>query len=99
MRNYKFKSKEERPNGLHLKYYIEKADGSKLDKEGIFLVLRVDKNNIDSTKEHVFRHACLEATKTLSNVIGDVMPELAQDLNNLIINIEQSNESRNKQRE
>ncbi|MND76073.1 hypothetical protein D3C80_677100 [compost metagenome] len=49
MRNYKFKSKEEGPNGLHLKYYIEKADGS----------------------------------------------ELAQDLNNLIINIEQSNESRN----
>jgi len=69
------KTREENPDGLHQKYLISKVDGSDIDTEAEYFVLRIDKAG---ERNHV--NACLKALKVYSNEIENSIPKLANDL-------------------
>lgn len=69
-------TKEENPNGLHLKYYISKVDGTPIDPEAEYFILRLDENATDL--RHV--NACRQAICTYAKAMQEFLPELANDL-------------------
>ena len=71
-------TKEENPNGLHLKYYITKVDGTPVDPDAEYFLLRLDEKSTDL--RHV--NACRQAVCTYANAIQEFFPELAKDLLN-----------------
>ena len=64
-------------NGLYQKYVIKKRDGSEVDPEAIYFVLRLDK---DFTARKV--------TWAYAHEIYDSNPELSEDLKDLLWGIE-----------
>lgn len=53
-------TKDENPDGLHQKYIITKADGSPVDPNAIYFVLRLDYNNGDDIHIHACRSAAYQ---------------------------------------
>jgi hypothetical protein len=69
-------TREENPNGLHLRYIVSKTDGQPVDDDAEYFVLRLDKNGSDP--KHI--EACRKAIITYAVVIETHLPELAKDL-------------------
>lgn len=67
------KTKEENPNGLHLKYIISKADGSKIDPSAEYFVLRLDekgdKEHVEASKVAILAYADMISNVDLANDI------------------------------
>lgn len=59
------KSKKSNPNGLHQKYVVKKADGSPVDPNAMYFVLRLD--NGSSDPDHV--DACQQAASAYARAI------------------------------
>lgn len=72
-----FKSKENNPDGLYQKYFIQKTNGKPVDSNAEYFVLRLDK---DGEKNHV--NACLKALKVYASEIEQYIPKLSADLKN-----------------
>lgn len=68
-------TKEQNPEGLHQKYKIEKADGSPIDPEAEYFVLR-----LDAKGDYPHVEAGRKAMKVYANEIESEIPELAKDL-------------------
>lgn len=71
-------TKKENPEGLHQKYIINKSNGSQIDNDAEYFVLRLDKNGSDPI--HI--KACRQAVLTYANHIKDHLPQLSSDLIN-----------------
>ena len=69
------KSKIDNPNGLHLKYYIEKLDGEPLDPGFEGFLLRLDENG---EANHVA--ASRKALLVYADEIESYIPQLAEDI-------------------
>ncbi|WOO40391.1 hypothetical protein [Rubellicoccus peritrichatus] len=69
-------TKEENPNGLHQKYVVTKADGSSVDPDAEYFVLRLDYKGGDVS--HV--RACRAALSMYAKAIQERIPDLANDL-------------------
>jgi hypothetical protein len=69
-------TKEENPKGLHGKYIITKADGSPVDADSEYFVLRLDNGGGDPV--HIA--ACRKAALCYADVIESHIPQLAADL-------------------
>lgn len=85
----KIPTPEENPNGLHSKYKIEHTDGSPIDPEAIYFVLRIDKKQ----KNLIHQIACREAAykyceevKSLA-ISSNTCYKVADELNQLLVNI------------
>lgn len=76
----KLPTKEENPNGLHQKYIVSKADGTPIDKDAIYFVLRVD----DGAKDQGHLEACREALFTYASHMLRHNIVLANDLLDLL---------------
>lgn len=63
-------------DGLYNKYIISKTDGSEVDKDAKYFVLRYD----DKQKNKVNMKASLEAIKTYAEIIDETNEFLAYDL-------------------
>ena len=92
------KTKEENPKGLYGKYYIQKITGHKIvghsffgepqfeaeleevSEDAKYFVLRYD----DHQKDKNHRKACLEALKTYAICIRPFIPELADNLDEIL---------------
>lgn len=68
--------KKENPNGLHIKYNIQKVSGEPIDDGAEYFVLRLDKGGDDPI--HI--QACREAILVYANKIKSHLPELSKDL-------------------
>lgn len=66
---------EQNPNGLHGRYHIAKADGSPVDSNAEYFVLRVDANG---DEDHV--RACRNALAVYATGIAPHLPQLAAEL-------------------
>lgn len=62
--------------GLYNKYNVSKADGSPVDPEAIYIVLRVDKG------EYV--HACRAGVMAFARAVRPINPQLHDDLVELL---------------
>lgn len=69
-------SKEENPNGLHIRYNITKADGTPVDPNAEYFVLRLDYGGKD--ENHI--RACRVAINAYSLAIQTHIPKLADDI-------------------
>jgi len=69
-------TKDENPEGLHLRYIVTKANGKQVDPEAEYFVLRLDLKGDD--KDHIF--ACRKAIQVYADHINEAIPELAADL-------------------
>lgn len=67
-------SKQDKPNGLHEKYRVLKADGG--PAPGEYFVLRLDKGGKDPAQTA----ACRKAVLTYADAIEPHLPQLAADL-------------------
>lgn len=65
----------ERPQGLHRKYLIHKADGSPVDPKAEYFLLRLDEH-----ADPKFREASRKAVLCFAAEIEECLPELASDL-------------------
>lgn len=75
---------EERPDGLHKRYKIEKADGSPVDPNGTYFVLRLDSGGRD--RLHVA--ACRAAARTYSAIVeGSHLHGVAVDLLTVLVDL------------
>lgn len=72
------KTKAEKPKGLFQKYIIYKADGTPLNENAEYFVLRLD--NQCSDRKHV--EACRKAVLLYALEIGEHLPKLSKDLLN-----------------
>ena len=63
------------PNGVHHRYNIEKADGTPVDPEAEYFVLRLDKK-----ADPAHRRACLRALAVYAAAIEETLPQLAEEL-------------------
>ena len=61
-------------DGIHFKYLLAKADGSPVDEDGDYFVLKLNR------KDAKHAHACQEAALAYANDIEEVLPQLAEDL-------------------
>ncbi len=68
--------------GLLNKYIISKTDGSTIDKDAEYFILRLDLQDMHSKENTFHRIACRKAILTYAEEIKDVLPELAKDLIN-----------------
>lgn len=66
--------------GLKVKYHLTKADGSPVDPNARYFVLR-----LDAGAEPNHRKACIAALSTYAAVIQPHLPELARDLRQLYL--------------
>lgn len=90
------KTQEENPEGLYVKYRVEKSDGTPVDPNAVYFVLRLDFSECDqeNNPEHMGkrRHirACRAALWTYCNEIQSVPPlaQLARELRQLLRNTE-----------
>lgn len=75
------------PKGLYQRYNITKADGSPVDKEAIYFVLRVDQYGDDPK----WTKACREALANMGRMLSarGHLPELARDILKLVSKIEE----------
>ena len=64
------------PKGLYNKYYIIKTDGTQIDPNAEFLVLRIDKGCSNKT----WLAGARRAAAVLCDTIRFEMPELAKDI-------------------
>lgn len=69
-------SKNDNPNGLHIRYHITKADGSPVDEMAEYFVLRLDNGGSDPA--HIA--ACRKAVMTYADEIEPHIPQLATEL-------------------
>jgi hypothetical protein len=69
-------SPEENPLGLHTRYRVEKYDGTQVDQDAEYFVLRLDYGGDDHT--HVT--ACRVAIMTYADEIAHHLPQLAADI-------------------
>lgn len=69
-------SEGENPYGFHRKYAVSKADGSPVDPNAEYLVLRLD----DGCKQSPHFRASRKAAHTYANEIEEAMPEVAEDI-------------------
>ena len=65
-------------SGLKHKYNLTKADGSPVDPDGIYFVLKLN------SKDPAHREASQRAALVYANRIQETIPELAEDLRNLL---------------
>lgn len=72
----RFTDKSENPEGLHRKYFIQKADGGPVSPEAEYFVLRLD----TSCKDARHRDACIKAVLVYADAIADHLPDLARDI-------------------
>jgi len=70
-------SKEENPNGLHASYVVYKIDGTAIDDNPEYFVLRLDNGG---EPEHVA--ASRKAVMEYAREIEPFLPKLADDLRN-----------------
>jgi len=68
-----FLSRTVNPDGLHLKYIVTKADGSSVDPDAQYFVLR-----LDPKAKH--REAAIVAIMAYADAIEDDLPSLAAEL-------------------
>ena len=71
----KLKEKISNPSGLHRKYVVSKADGSPVDEDAVYFVLRVDSGG---QTDHV--EASRAAMKEYALKIRYFLPKLAADI-------------------
>lgn len=64
--------------GLTQKYNLTKSDGRPVDPDGIYFVLKLNSNHADH------RYACQEAALTYAMCIRPTVPELADDLRDVV---------------
>lgn len=69
--------KSENPNGLHQRYIVTKADGSPVDPNAIYFVMRLDSGGKDPTHIQAGRNAACEWANTILGM-GDVAKHLHQ---------------------
>ena len=70
------KTREENPEGLHMRYYVEKVSGKPVDEGAEYFVLRLDEKGKDP--KHIT--ACRKAILTYAEEIKDHLPTLSKDL-------------------
>lgn len=75
-------TKEENPDGLHGRYVISKADGSPVDPDAVYFVLRLDSGGSD----HKHVAACRAALEAYGDKLDELehLPELKSDVYQLI---------------
>lgn len=76
---------EENPEGLHLRYIVQKADGT-VDPKAVYFVLRLDNHGDDPN--HI--NACRRALRLYCCEISTTLPKLANDLTALLEKLETS---------
>jgi len=64
--------------GLYRKYQLVKADGSPVDPQGTYFVMRVDEFLIECDLDRSHRLACRKALRTYAEHCGN--PVLAKDI-------------------
>ena len=69
-------TQKENPKGLYQRYTISKTDGSPMDPNAEYFVLRVDLLGKDAT--HIL--ACRKALMVYAEAIKDHLPNLSKDL-------------------
>ena len=69
-------TQERNPKGLHLRYLISKVDGTPVDREAEYFVLRLDEKGNDPL--HIA--ACRKAIMVYAEEIKNHLPELSYDL-------------------
>jgi len=75
MKEDQLPTRDENPTGLHQKYIVTKADGTPVDPEAEYFVLRIDS---EADADH--RWACLRALETYAKAIEPNIPRLACEL-------------------
>ena len=69
-------TQKENPKGLYLRYLISKADGTPVDENAEYFVLRIDLNGKD--QKHIA--ACRKALMVYADEIKDHLPQLSREL-------------------
>ena len=69
-------TREDNPDGLHGRYFVEKTNGETMDSTAEYFVLRLDK---DATDLNHLR-ACRAAIHAYADAIELNIPQLAHDL-------------------
>lgn len=79
-------AKPQNPNGLHRRYEVRKADGSPVDPNAVYFVLRLDSDGTDP--DHI--QACRVAALAYSDQfpVGHRLRRLADELRELVEEIE-----------
>lgn len=73
---FKLPTQQENPAGFHARFLIQKADGSEIDPNAEYFVLRLDRGGSDQHNVE----ACRRAIMTYAAAIEPVLPVLAMDL-------------------
>lgn len=68
--------------GLYCKYRLEKMDGTPVDPDGLYFVLKLN------SKDPAHRRACQAACRRYAELIADSIPLLAEDLLKLLEKLE-----------
>lgn len=71
----------ENPEGFHVRYIVEKADGRPTDKGAQYLVLRLDGGGSD--KKHSL--ACQYAALSYCDAIEEHLPQVARELRERVV--------------
>jgi hypothetical protein len=83
-------SKEENPNGLHHKYIILKENGEPVDKDAIYLVLRLDNKCNDSHHLNACRDAAIQYCNSISDDLQAThLHQTALELYQLVIKLQE----------
>jgi hypothetical protein len=69
------KTKEENPNGLHRKYKISKADGTPVNPNNVYFLLK-----LEGEGDPIHIEACRKAVLKYADEIEQHIPQLAKDL-------------------
>lgn len=77
------KSKAENPTGLHQRYIVTKADGSLVDPDAVYFVMRLDDGGKDSTHIEAGREAAMRWAQSIISM-GDKSKHLHQVANDVI---------------
>lgn len=68
------------PKGLYQKYNISKSDGTPVDPEARYIVLRIDNSGADTVAKQTMRYAGRRGVQKFAFEIEPVEPELASDI-------------------
>ena len=68
-------------DGLKQEYVVEKADGSEIDHDGFYFVLKIG-GKLENPFDHANNKASIKALYTYADSIGDILPKLSQDIIN-----------------
>jgi hypothetical protein len=72
---FKLKSKEENPNGLHNKYVINRADGTPINPNNVYFILK-----LEGEGDSIHMEACRKAILKYAYEIENYLPELSKDI-------------------